>query len=194
MRRGELERARELVEGSDELHGRNADEAQKLWARAQTLGTLGAITRDEGELTDAYELLAESAALGRRVAVDWWVGGMLAELAALSLATGSVDRADLHARESLAVANRLGDRAGRVFGVGLLACVAAERGELERAGRLWGAIEDEDAVAPLGGWRRHRSAFEARIRELATEEFERGRIEGREVALEEAVAYALADD
>ena len=45
-----------------------------------------------------------------------------------------------------------------MFGVGLLARVAAERGHSERAGRLWGAIEDDDALAPLGGWLRHRES------------------------------------
>jgi hypothetical protein len=86
----------------------------------------------------------------------------------------------------------LRDRSDRAFGLGLLACVAAERGQRERAGRLWGAIEDEDAFAPLGGWRRHRQSCEARIREVAGSEFERGRAEGRELTLDDAVSLALA--
>ncbi|MDP9222604.1 MAG: hypothetical protein M3P18_01890, partial [Actinomycetota bacterium] len=57
------------------------------------------------------------------------------------------------------------DRAGRVFGVGVLAAIAATRGQVDRAARLWTAIEHEDAVAPLGGWRRHRQECEAVIQE-----------------------------
>ena len=45
MRRGDLERARELVEQSHEIHRRTDD----LWGLAQTTGTLGAIARDEGD-------------------------------------------------------------------------------------------------------------------------------------------------
>lgn len=72
------------------------------------------------------------------------------------LNAGSLDEGEACAREALAIADRLRDRAARTFGVGILARVAAERGQSERAGRLWGSIEDEQAGAPLGGWRRHR--------------------------------------
>ena len=115
----------------------------------------------------------------------------LAELACLSLNAGLLDDGEEHARESLGIAEQLRDRPGRIFGVGILARAAAERGQRERAGRLWGAIEDEDAGAPLGGWRRHRAACEARIREAAGLEFERGYAEGSALTLDDAVAIAL---
>jgi hypothetical protein len=116
---------------------------------------------------------------------------MLAELAALFLRAGRVEDSEAHARESLGIAGRLRDISGCVFGVGLLACVAAEQGESERAGRLWGAIEDKVAAAPLGGWQRHRETCERRIREVAGPEFERGRAEGRALTLDDAVSMAL---
>jgi len=78
-----------------------------------------------------------------------------------------------------------------VGGGGLLAAVAAQRGQLERAGCLWGAIEDEDAGAPLGGWRRHRQTCEALIREASGPQFERARAESRALPLDDAVALAL---
>ena len=89
----------------------------------------------------------------------------------------------------LAEASR--DRPGRVFDVGVLATVAAERGDWLRAGQLWGAIEGEDAGAPLGGWRRHRQRSEERIRACASPEFERGYTEGHALTLDEAVSLAL---
>jgi hypothetical protein len=92
------------------------------------------------------------------------------------------------------MAERFHDRAGRAFGVGILAWVAAERGEQERAGRLWGAIEAEQAGAPLGGWRRRRDACEARILELAGPNFEQARAEGCSLTLDAAVALALGRD
>lgn len=189
MWRGELARARELVEASDEIHSRTGD----VWGRAQTVGTLGAIARDEGDERSAFELVRESVMLAREAGVPWWEGGALAELACLALQGGRLDEGEAHARESLAIADRLRDRPGRIFGVGILARVAAERGLCERAGLLWGAIEDEDAGAPLGGWRRHREACAARIRAIAGPDFERACAEGRALTLDEAVVAALAE-
>jgi len=151
-REGALEHARDLVEASDEIHVRKGDG----WGRTQTVGTLGAIARDSGDVERAFDLIDQSAAMARDVGVPWWESGMLAELASLFLNVGDLDKAETRARHALAGADQLRDRAGRVFGVGLLATVAAQRAQLERAGCLWGAIEDEDAGAPLGGWRRHR--------------------------------------
>ena len=124
--------------------------------------------------------------------MPWWESGALAELACLSLNAGLLDEGESQARESLEIAVRLRDRPGRIFGVGILARVAAERGQHERAGRLWAAVENEDAGAPLGGWRRHRQACEARIRDAAGPEFERGYAEGHGLTLDEAVSIALA--
>ncbi len=187
MLRGDLARARELVEASDAIHGR----AGNVWGRAQTVGTLGAIARDEGDERSALGLVRESAMLARESGVPWWESGALAELACLSLNAGLLDEGEAHARESLALADRLRDRPGRIFGVGLLARVAAERGLRERAGLMWGAIEGEDAIAPLGGWRRHRQTCEARILKLVGGEFDRNRAEGRALTLDDAVAIAL---
>jgi predicted ATPase/class 3 adenylate cyclase len=187
LERGELERARELTEASDELYERSGE----AWGRVLTAGVLGAIARDEGDVQRAFELIAEGAALAHEFRVVWWEGGLLAELASLSLNAGRVDEAEEHAGKSLALADELGDRPGRVFGVGLLACVAAERGEREHAGLLWGSIEEADAVAPLGGWRRHRRECEALISGAAGPEFEQGRAAGRELTLDAAVTLAL---
>jgi predicted ATPase/class 3 adenylate cyclase len=192
MHRGELARARELVEESAALHARKEEPMSRTWRLAETTGTLGAIARDAGDLEAAHAMIAESAAGARETGVHWWEGGMLAELAALALAGGRTDEAEAHARESLAIAERLRDQPGCVFGVGLLARIAAERGDAERAGRLWGAIEDSEADAPFGGWRRHREASAARVLECAGPEFQRGLAAGRELSLDEAVELALA--
>jgi predicted ATPase len=190
MIRGDLARARELVESSHTIHERNDDWWQRTWAHAQTTGTRGAIARESGDDTLARELLAESAELARLAGVAWWQGGMLRELAALRLGQGQIGAAEDDARQSLEIAERLGDRPGMVFAVGLLAGVAAEHGQLERAGRLLGAIERERALAPLGGWQRHADAVWARVRELANGGFESALAVGRELELDDAVAYA----
>ena len=123
--------------------------------------------------------------------MPWWESGALAELACLSLDAGLLDEGEEYARSALEISAVLRDRPGRVFGVGILARVAAERGDGERAGKLWAAIEDEQSAAPLGGWVRHRETCEARVSGVAGPAFERGRAQGRELPLDEAVALAL---
>jgi predicted ATPase/class 3 adenylate cyclase len=187
MNRQDLEAARELVEQSHAIHERNGD----AWGLTQTVGTLGAIERDAGNKERAYALIADSADRAQAVGVLWWHAGMLIELAALSLEAGRLDDADTKARESLELASQMHDYGGRVFGVGVLACTAAERGDVERSGALWGAIEDDQVGAPLGGWLRHRAACEARLARHASPAYEAAVAAGRALSLDEAVALAL---
>jgi predicted ATPase/class 3 adenylate cyclase len=191
MNRGDLDYARRLLEESQAIHARGEEPLTRKFRLGESIGTLGAVARDSGDPESAYALISESADLARQTGVVWWEGGMLAELAALALNAGRIEEAEAHARESLAIADRLHDRPGRVLGVGLLAWVAAGRGQAERAGQLWGAIEDETAGAPLGGWRRHRHECEARLRDVSGPEFDRAREEGRALTLDEAVSIAL---
>jgi predicted ATPase/class 3 adenylate cyclase len=185
--RGDLGRARELVAESHTIHEGSGD----VWGRAQTTGALGTIVRDEGDERSALDLVRESASLAREA------GALVGERSAggagvPSLNAGLLDEGEARARESLEIADQLRDRPGRILGVGILARVAAERGQHERAGRLWGAVEDEQQVAaPLGGWLRHRDACEARIRELVGPEFDRGYAEGRASTLDDAFSIAL---
>jgi predicted ATPase len=189
MRRGELERARSFAEQSLDLHVKVGNR----FGQAEAIGALGAVARDLGEAERAFELIEKSAATAEEAGVPWWVMGMELELAQLDLAAGRTRQAEQRAREALAMAADMRDRGGRVFGVGLLAAVAAERGEYEQAGRLWGAIETEQVGAPNGGWIRHRAANEARVLASRSSEFERGLAAGRGWTLDEAVEYALAD-
>jgi predicted ATPase len=187
MRRGQLGRARELVTAAHRIHEHKNDR----WGLTQTIGTFGAIARDAGDGTGAYALIQQSAELAGQIRVPWWQGGMLAELALLSLSAGRVAEAGTHARAALAIADELADRPGGVFGIAILACVAAESGQAERAGRLWAAVEDEQAGAPLGGWRRHRDACAARIRAADGPDFRRGRAEGHSLPLDDVITFAL---
>jgi predicted ATPase len=189
--RGDLERARRLLEESHAIHARKTEPLTRAFRLAETTGALGAVARDAGDDERAYALISDSLSAARQSGVEWWEGKMLAELAALFLRAGRVEEAEAHARQSLAIADRLHDRPGCVFGVGLLACLAAERGQPERAGRLWGAIEDRVAAAPLGGWQRHRAACAARMDKVAGPEFEAGRAKGGVLTLDDAVAIGF---
>ncbi len=189
LRRGDLEEARRHIASCEQI----PEWSGHAWGKAQIKAVLGAIARDAGDEQRASGLIWESVELARETRVPWWEAGMLAELAQLALNAGRTDEAGTRARNALSLAEELRDRAGCVFGVGLIATVAAERGEPERAGILWGAIATREAGAPLGGWRRHRGECEMRLRKAAGPEFDRGYSEGRTWTLEEAVEYALSE-
>ena len=190
--RGDTAVARRLVGSSHELHSRGDDLWRRDWGHAQTTGTLGALARDAGDDAEALEAFRRSAELAEQVGSRWWQAGMLAELAALLLRQRDIAAAETYAGQALALHDSLGDRAGRVFGVGIHAAIAAERRDAERAGRLWGAIEDQRALAPLGGWERHRDDCQAYIEQIAGLCFDAGRAAGRRLELADAVREARA--
>jgi hypothetical protein len=67
-----------------------------------------------------------------------------------------------------------------------LASTAAAAGDVEVAARLWGAIEREEAAAPIGQWPGYRAEYECLVFSAAGSTFEEARAEGRLLALGEA--------
>jgi hypothetical protein len=116
---------------------------------------------------------------------------MLRRLADWALEHGDVAEATALVQESLRLSHELGDRISVVFALARLARIAAERGQDERAGRLWGAVEAEEESGALGAWYGQRERFAPAVLAHAGLEFERGRAEGRLLALETAVREAL---
>ncbi len=72
----------------------------------------------------------------------------------------------------------------------MLAGLATATGRLERAGRLWGALEAETERERVGYWEADRAEYETRI-VRDDPAFERGRDEGRRLSFGAAVEYAL---
>ena len=83
-----------------------------------------------------------------------------------------------------------------MYGLALLAAVAAEAGEKERAGLCWGAIEAEERRGAIGQWENEREQYERKVFAHADAELEagRGREAGRQLSLEDAVERALSSD
>ena len=76
-----------------------------------------------------------------------------------------------------------------------LARAALERGELERAGTLWGAVEAETARAPHQGWETGgRARYAGPLLDESREEFVTARERAQELELWDAAAIALAED
>jgi hypothetical protein len=66
--------------------------------------------------------------------------------------------------------------------------------EVERAGRLWGAVEAEEVRGPLGQWELERDEYSTRVLANTGPDFETARGAGRVLALDEAIGYALSVD
>jgi predicted ATPase/class 3 adenylate cyclase len=182
---GEVERARALIEESLALDSEKFNEAGAL-----TL--LGELAFDEGRYDEALELLDRSARLAAEIEFVWWQKNSLQIAAEYALHTGRAADAMSRARESLPIARSIGDRQGTIYGLALLAWAASVMGELDRAGRLWGAIDAEAARGRIGQWEDEREDYASHV-VVAAPDFERGYEEGRALPIEDAIQLALTD-
>ncbi len=186
--RGEPGTAWPLIEGA-------LEESRRLGVRVgecQALGVLGLRARDEGDPAGAVELMLESAMIAGEVRWEWWEAHELANAADLERELGQVDAAEKHALRSAELCLGLGDRQGTVFATAELAMIATVRGDPERAGRLWGALESEVSAGRVGQWESFRTDIEAQVLAVDGPTFSRARDEGRLLSIAEAVGLESA--
>ena len=146
---------------------------------AQVLGYLAEKPHGEGDLARAIELTLESAANRARDWVGMVGAGQLAGAAEFERERGDLDAAEGHALRCLELSLSLGDRRRVVLTAAKLAVFAAERGNAEQAGRLWGAIESEQTSRPVRQWENDREKLEALVLRVDGPAFARARAEGR---------------
>jgi len=190
IRRGDRTRARDLAAESLALARRIP--FPKL--EPQALGTLGNVAWADGDREHALAILLRAAELAEDVGFAWWHAGILQNLAAFGTELGRLDDAERWAQQSLEIARSIEARHRVVEALAELAAIARRRGDLVRAGLLWGAVEADEARAPIGvigGWERYREEFAARV--VSNEDaFEAARVEGRKLTLDAAVEQALS--
>ena len=141
--------------------------------------------------TEAIEVALQSAASAAEVGFVWWQLHQLYHACEWSLALEHLGEAEAHGSAALRIAQEIGDRMMMVYLLSLIARCAVEHDDTERAGRLWGAIETEEARAPMGQWEMEREAYAAPLLRGAGAGFERGRTLGRTLSLDEAVTQAV---
>jgi predicted ATPase/class 3 adenylate cyclase len=180
-------RARDLLEESLALHR----ESGFTKGEATSLGILANIVRAEGSSESALQLYARSAELARETGFAWWEGGMGLHRAKLLLELGRPAESLLVLQQTLPLLVRIGNRQYAIYALALCAQIAAQTGDRELAGRVWGAIEAEERKAPVGGWETERAGYEAVLRAHGGPEFERGRSRGRSLSLNEIVEHVL---
>jgi hypothetical protein len=153
---------------------------------AQVLGYLAEKPHGEGDLARAIELALESAAIAHEIDWGWWESGQLAAAAEFERERGDLDAAGGHALRCLQLSLSLGDRRRALLTAAKLAVIAAERGDAEQAGRLWGAIESEQISRPVRQWENDRERLEAVVLGVDGPAFARARTEGRLLSIAEA--------
>jgi predicted ATPase len=185
---GDFRRAREVAEQSLEL----ARAFDTPWVEAQALGILGATSRAGGRLEEAWENTRRSAEISAECGFHWWQARMLADLVELGLDLGRLDEGEDAGLEALRLSIAIEDRVAMLWTLTGLARVELERGNLERAGRIWGAVtieaeRDPSATAGL-------NEFAAPLATEAESTFLSGVEVGRDGGLEAAADLALDED
>jgi predicted ATPase len=168
---------------------------------AVMLDNLGAVARDRRDYAQARRLYEEGLALFRAVNNRWNIPTCLNNLGGIALDQRDYARARTLFRESLALLQDLGDKEGIAECLEGLAGVASGPGRPEsirRAARLVGAAAGLRAaigssLAPVDRSLHERTvaAIRAGMNEAT---FVAAHSEGRALALDQAIAYALQDD
>lgn len=188
--RGDDVRARQIVAELLPVH------VEKRRTRGEATCTLllGDLERRNGALEKAVDLYERSVALLRETGLTYLQRGVLGIQAEVLLELGRPEEATRRAVEAVELSLRMGDRAGTLWALTLVAAAAAEQGDPGRAGRLSGTVAAELERAPVPEWDDlfgHLERVEQPISEDTRAVFEGGRAAGRLLTLDEAVAIAL---
>jgi predicted ATPase/class 3 adenylate cyclase len=185
-RRGDWDRMRELTHQSLEIaRGRfTFMETANYWL-------LGQLALNDGDLEEATKLTRRSAGAAQAAGWAWWESGQRHELLMLALRRGDLDEAEREGLSALRMEFEQGNRLWALYTLAGLAQAAQARGDLERAGVLWGAAENEGERLPR--WPDERARRGGALPEEAREPFLAGVERGRQLDLWDAAAFALGE-
>ncbi len=186
-RKQDWDRVRELTHHSLELaRGRfRFIETSDYWL-------LGQLALSEGNLDRATELTRQSAAAAKEAGWAWWESGQRHELLMLALRRGDLDEAEREGFAALRMEREQENRLWGLYTLAGLAQLALARDDLERAGMLWGAAENEAASLPR--WADERAQRGGPLLEESRATFVVARERGRELDLWDAAALALDEE
>jgi len=185
-RRQDWDRMRELTEHSLEL-----SEGRFPFIETSNYWLLGQLAVVDGDVQRAIELTRRGTEMAHATGWAWWESGQRHELLMLGLRRGDLDEAEREGFVALEMERAQENRLWALYTLAGLAQVALARGDLERAGLLWGAAEKEAESLPR--WPDERAR---RIGELVDEDREpvlAARDRGRELDLWDVAEIALGE-
>jgi len=150
---------------------------------------LGQLALADGDLEDAMRLTRLSAEQARAANWTWWESGQLHELLMLALRAGDLDQAEHEGLAALQIEVEQENRLWALYTIAGLAQVALARGDLERAGVLWGAAEAEGVRLPR--WPDERAKRGGGLLDEKDPVFAAARETGRLLDIWDAAAVAL---
>jgi tetratricopeptide (TPR) repeat protein len=183
LRDGDRAGARRMVHRSIRRH----EAAGFRKGAALGTGILGNLERSAGRPDAALELLDESLRMANETGYSWWSCQMFLAVADLLLDLDQPEKARTRLIESIPLVRQIDSRYTAMEALARLALIAATTNQLERAGRLWGAVQAEEARAPTGIWQTERATYEDALPGYANEVFRAGEAAGRELSLAAAL-------
>jgi predicted ATPase/class 3 adenylate cyclase len=187
---GDLERATELYEEGIGLFREQGNKLSLAWC----LINLGLVSYSMGNLGRAAKLTEEGVALLRELGAGADVAVGLCNLGWMILLQNDLGRAaDLY-EESLVLGRDTGMKPIILTTLEGFACLAGAQGEVRRAVRLWGAarsLEAEGIPRDTDFLDEADARISAVRSNLGEQAWEGALAEGRSMAIEEAVSYAL---
>jgi hypothetical protein len=159
----------------------------------QMLGTEARLAERAGDRAEALRLYRRSVEEASAAGFTVWAMWMLDDVLHVELALGLPEDAERSGREALALAVRLqDDRMARNIVIGL-ALVALARGDVERAGTLWGAVDAAERERPLARLWNGYAEFVAPLADRDDEHFLEAVSVGCSEPLDRVVSLALAE-
>jgi predicted ATPase/class 3 adenylate cyclase len=186
-RRQDWDRMRELTEHSLELA-----EGRFPFIEISDYWLLGQLALIDGNLQRAVELTRRGTEMAHTAGWAWWESGQRHELLMLGLLRGELDEAEREGLVALEMERAQENRLWALYTLAGLAQVALARGDLERAGLLWGAAEKEAETLPR--WPDERARRIGLLVDEGREPVIAARELGRALDLWDAAAVALGED
>jgi len=185
---GDIERAGRLASEALErirVRGNRRDEAIAL-------DSLAMVAFAQGDQEDGVRLAHEAAAVADSVGFTWWRGVTLFAAAEWLIREGDLEAAKPELSDGLTALAAVPDLVNLPGALAVGAAIAAGQGDPVRAGTLWGAVETAGELDPRPTTRKTLLEYAPFVDPARGADFERGRVQGRELSLEEAVQYALS--
>ena len=194
----------QMSESSPDLDAAERSLAQSLemvealgepFGRAMVRIMLARAAMARGRMDEAFELLDESLAIAR--GIDDRLGEAIAlnHLGWARLLIDDPDGARACFAEQLLTSSTLGHEESLAYGIEGMSAVAAATGDVERAGRLFGAAEavrSRKGLTTGGSFSLHGRILERALASGGAEVYEAGRRAGRTAELADMVELALA--